>query len=91
MDNNSTEKEPGMGAAEETEILDTIENYIAVSTIYTTVDMETTGVDADNTLVRVKIIGVGIYTPGVQEISHEDKTHRYEDDDTSNIADKYIP
>ena len=60
MDNNSTEKEPGMGAAEETEILDAIETYIAVSAIYTAVDMETTGVDAENTVVRVKIIGVGI-------------------------------
>ena len=39
MDNNSTDKEPGMGAAEETEILDAIENYISVSAIYTTVDM----------------------------------------------------
>ena len=60
MDNNSADKTPGMGSAEETEILYTIENYISVSAIYTTVDMETTGVDADNTVVRVEIIGVGI-------------------------------
>ena len=42
MDNNSADKTPGMGSAEETEILYTIENYIRVSAIYTTVDMETT-------------------------------------------------
>ena len=39
MDNNNSEKIPGMGDAEETAILDAIENDMAASTKYTTVDM----------------------------------------------------
>ena len=44
-----------MVAAEETPIMGAIENYIAASTTYTTVDMEITGVYVDNTGVRVEI------------------------------------
>ena len=54
-----------MGASEETEITETIENDIYTSTIEvtknsTTVGMESTGVDFENTGVRVEIKIVGI-------------------------------
>ena len=70
MDNNSVDKKPGMEAAEETVILDAIENYIAASTTYTTVDMEITGVDVDNTGVRVEITWLDIDTPLLQDSYH---------------------
>ena len=60
MDNNSADKTPVMGAAEEREILDTIENYISASTKDTTLDTESTGADVNNTGLRIEITGVGI-------------------------------
>ena len=38
MDNNAVDKTPFMGAAEETQILDAIENEIHTSTTETTID-----------------------------------------------------
>ena len=96
MDNNSVDKKPGMEAAEETVILDAIENYIAASTIEATtnstiVDMETTGVEVENKLVRVEITGVGIKNPGVQDTLHEVNRNDGKDDDMSKIADEDRP
>ena len=71
MDNNAVDEITGMGYAEETAILDATENYIATSTFFTTVYMDTIVVDVKNTRVRVEITGVGIDTPGVQDKSHE--------------------
>ena len=72
-------------------MLDAIENEIYVITIDTTVDMEITCVDSNNTGVRVETTVVVIKTPGVQYTLHEDNNNEGEDDDTSKIADEYIP
>ena len=73
MDNNAVEEIPGIWATEETKILDPIENWTATSTIYTTLDMDITGVDIYNTGVRFENTGLSIKTPGVQDTSHKDK------------------
>ena len=52
MDNNAVYQIPGMGAAEETAILDAIKNDIVTSTTDTIVDKESTGVDIVNIGVR---------------------------------------
>ena len=71
MDNNDVDKMIVMGSTEETSTLYSIENDIAASTTDTTVDIEIIGLDVGNKGVRVQITGVGVDTPGVQDISHE--------------------
>ena len=72
VDNNYVDEIPEMGTSEESEILDAIENYITASIIDTTVDMEITGFEVNNTGVHVEITGGVIDTPGMKYTSHED-------------------
>ena len=64
--NNTVDEIPGMGAFEETEILDAIENDITTSTTDKKVDRENTGVEVGNTGLHVENTGVVIKTPGEQ-------------------------
>ena len=67
-----------------------IENDIAFSTTYTTVDMESTGEYIVNTGVRDESIGVGIDNPGVKDTSNEEKNNKDDDVDMIKIAGEDI-
>ena len=91
MDNKSIEEILETGAAEETEILDVIENETVDINTDKTVDTESTWVDVDNIGVGFETKAVGINNKGVQDTPNEDKNNKYEYDETIKIAGKYIP